>query len=54
MLERAREFTDRDPVATGKKLVLVEAWNKYGEGAAVAPHRERGFDYHGQHLCPGL
>ncbi len=45
MLERARAFTDRHPVAGGKKLVLVEAWNEYGEGAAVEPHREWGFGY---------
>jgi hypothetical protein len=45
MLERAREFTDRHPVAGGQKLVLVEAWNEYGEGAAVEPHREWGFGY---------
>jgi hypothetical protein len=45
MLERAREFTDRHPVAGGKKLVLIEAWNEYGEGAVVEPHREWGFGY---------
>ena len=45
MLERARDFTDRHPVASGKKLVLVEAWNEYGEGAAVEPHTEWGFGY---------
>lgn len=45
MLERARDFTDRHPMAGGQKLVLVEAWNEYGEGAAVEPHREWGFRY---------
>ncbi len=45
MLERARAFTDRHPVAGGKKLVLVESWNEYGEGAVVEPHREWRFGY---------
>ena len=45
MLERARAFTDRFPLAGGKKLVLIEAWNEYGEGAAIEPHREWGFAY---------
>jgi hypothetical protein len=45
MLERARAFVDRHSVAGGKKLVLIEAWNEYGEGAAIEPHREWGFRY---------
>jgi hypothetical protein len=45
MLERARAFTDRSPLAGGKKLILIEAWNEYGEGAAIEPHREWGFAY---------
>ena len=45
MLRRARAFVDRHPVAGNKKLVLIEAWNEYGEGAVVEPHREWGFAY---------
>lgn len=45
MLRRARGFVDRYPVAGGKKIVLIEAWNEYGEGAAIEPHREWGFAY---------
>jgi hypothetical protein len=45
MLRRARAFTDRHPVAERKKLVLIEAWNEYGEGAVIEPHREWGFAY---------
>ena len=45
MLARARAFVDRHPVAEGKKVVLIEAWNEYGEGEAIEPHREWGFAY---------
>ena len=43
MLRRARVFTDRYPIAGGRKLVLIEAWNEPGEGAAIEPHRQWGF-----------
>jgi len=45
MLTRARAFADRHPVAGRRKLVLVEAWNEYGEGAVIEPHQEWGFGY---------
>jgi len=45
MLRRARAFVDRHPIGSEKKLVLIEAWNEYGEGAAIEPHREWGFGY---------
>jgi hypothetical protein len=45
LLARARAFVDRHPVAGGKKLVLIEAWNEYGEGEVIEPHREWGFAY---------
>lgn len=45
MLARARAFVDRHPVAGDERLVLVEAWNEYGEGEAVEPHRQWGFAY---------
>jgi hypothetical protein len=45
MLARARAFVDRHPLAGGQKLVLIEAWNEFGEGEAIEPHREWGFAY---------
>jgi hypothetical protein len=45
MLIRARTFVDRHPLPGGKKIVLVEAWNEYGEGEVIEPHREWGFAY---------
>jgi hypothetical protein len=45
MLVRARAFVDRHPIAGGTRLVLIEAWNEYGEGAVIEPHREWGFGY---------
>jgi hypothetical protein len=45
MLRRARAFADRYPLAGGRKLVLIEAWNEFGEGEAIEPHRGWGFAY---------
>ena len=45
MLRRARAFVDRYPLRRGLKLILIEAWNEYGEGAAIEPHRAWGFAY---------
>jgi Glycosyltransferase WbsX len=45
MLANARRFTDSHPVAGGRKIVLVEAWNEYGEGAVIEPHCEWRFAY---------
>ena len=45
MLRRARAFTDRHPVAGDRRLVLIEAWNEYGEGEVIEPHRQWGFAY---------
>ncbi|MCR4413910.1 MAG: glycoside hydrolase family 99-like domain-containing protein [Thermoguttaceae bacterium] len=46
MLQLARQFSDDHPVGPRKeKIVLVEAWNEFGEGAAIEPHREFGFGY---------
>jgi FlaA1/EpsC-like NDP-sugar epimerase len=38
-------FADRYPGAAGKKIILIETWNEYGEGAVIEPHREWGFGY---------
>lgn len=45
MLRRARHFVDRNPVAGGRRIVLIEAWNEFGEGAVIEPHRQWGFAY---------
>jgi hypothetical protein len=44
MLRRARGFADAHPLL-GRRLVLIEAWNEYGEGAVIEPHAEFGFGY---------
>ena len=41
-LQDAKEFLQQ-PESHGAKLLLVEAWNEWGEGAYIAPHREFGF-----------
>lgn len=47
MLRSAKDFlnkpTTRLPV--GRKMVLLEAWNEFGEGDYIEPHREWGFGY---------
>lgn len=43
-LQDAKEFL-LQPESRGSKLVLVEAWNEWGEGSYIEPHREFGFGY---------
>jgi len=45
MLMKARQFTDRHWKEIGQKVVLVEAWNEWGEGDYIEPHRQFGFGY---------
>jgi len=46
MLELAKGFTDKHPVGKDKlNIVLAEAWNEFGEGDFIEPHREFGFGY---------
>jgi Glycosyltransferase WbsX len=45
MLANARAYVDRHPLTGGRRVVLIEAWNEYGEGAAIEPHCEWGFGY---------
>jgi hypothetical protein len=45
-LQQARDFLESH--GAGKKvldLVLVEAWNEWGEGSYIEPHQEHGFGY---------
>jgi len=43
-LQDAREFIEANP---GKALpvALIEAWNEFGEGSYIEPHRQYGFGY---------
>jgi hypothetical protein len=43
-LQDAKEFL-LQPASRGSKLLLVEAWNEWGEGSYIEPHREFGFGY---------
>jgi len=46
MLEYAKAFADAHPLGEERRrLVLVEAWNEFGEGDFVEPAREFGFGY---------
>jgi len=43
MLENAREFVEQLNPDVRPKIVLIEAWNEFGEGDYVEPHQEFGF-----------
>jgi hypothetical protein len=43
-LSDAKNFLQQ-PAARGAKMVLIEAWNEWGEGSYIEPHREFGFGY---------
>jgi len=43
-LQDAKEFL-LQPESHGSKMLLVEAWNEWGEGHYLAPYREYGFGY---------
>ncbi|MCX7008012.1 MAG: glycoside hydrolase family 99-like domain-containing protein, partial [Kiritimatiellaeota bacterium] len=43
-LQDAKEFL-LQPESHGSKLLLVEAWNEWGEGSYIEPHREFGFGF---------
>jgi Glycosyltransferase WbsX len=41
----ARTFLEASGSKGGEKSVLIEAWNEWGEGSYIEPHREFGFGY---------
>ena len=43
-LQDAKEFLQQ-PAARGVKMLLIEAWNEWGEGSYIEPHCEFGFGY---------
>jgi len=47
MLQKAKEFEDAPgrKLPGGQKMVFVEAWNEFGEGDFVEPHRQFGFGF---------
>lgn len=46
LCQRGQAFVDRLPQnSLGRRLVLLDNWNEYGEGHYIAPHREYGFGY---------
>lgn len=46
MLERAHAYAAAHPVGEAKsRVVFIEAWNEFGEGAAIEPARQFGFGW---------
>jgi len=45
MLENAKAFVEKRNPAAKPKMVFIEAWNEFGEGDYIEPHREFGFAY---------
>lgn len=41
----AKEFLETPSQTSARKVVLIEAWNEWGEGSYVEPHSEFGFGY---------
>jgi len=45
MLQYAKEFVEKRTPDAKPKMVLIEAWNEFGEGDYVEPHQEFGFGH---------
>jgi hypothetical protein len=43
--EEAKRFLDERDMPPETKMCFVEAWNEWGEGSYIGPHREFGFGY---------
>jgi len=45
-LQDAKQFLETpDPKIATPKMILVEAWNEWGEGSYIEPHQQFGFGY---------
>ncbi len=46
LLHQAREFVETLPEGSiGRRMILLDNWNEWGEGHYIAPYREYGFGY---------
>ena len=45
MLRLAKQFVDTQGSTPFGKMVIIEAWNEFGEGSYIEPHRQFGFGY---------
>jgi hypothetical protein len=44
-LQGCKEFLDKQEQAPKHRMLFIEAWNEWGEGSYIEPHREFGFGY---------
>jgi hypothetical protein len=45
MCQRAKGLLDANPPGLVPKTLIVEAWNEWGEGSYIEPHKQFGFGY---------
>ncbi len=45
LLDARVVLDNQKPEARGRKAILIEAWNEWGEGSYIEPHSEFGFGY---------
>ncbi len=45
LLDAKQVLEVRSPKSEGRKAILIEAWNEWGEGSYIEPHAEFGFGY---------
>jgi hypothetical protein len=45
MLENAKQFVEKHNPDAKPKMILIEAWNEFGEGDYTEPHQEFGFGH---------
>ena len=44
-LQDAKDLLDKSERSPKLKMVFIEAWNEFGEGSYIEPHKEYGFGY---------